>query len=410
MTPRITHALLAAGLLAASFSAPSAHADPIRLSALPELVPVRAPLAAKAPKSIPAAERVAGFYVADPRHRLKDDANMRYVSLAVFDDAAAADNFEKALAGEYALFNGDLRNPASNTCFTLSQDAIGPQQSQPAPEWQAAQGTFAQLYGNQPGARAIRAERWLPTPQGAKLETTVLWLDPLSGGLREHSRFTTELTRLASRPDALELIVRRDPARGPEAQLRAAPSPLPKAQPDSFALLRSQLAASRAQAVSQALVMNAQLVQENHQSDCSHMRLGLRVKRQPPKPLFTALQSEAVQATLGAAAISAEQVGINLDAALPEVPAEEAPQPARRDSATITTSVVLGVQRELTTHQASMLGLSAEQQAAQVTGVRARALSIHVGISKLSRDSEPVVSLSYRWDEKARDVSLVPSF
>lgn len=414
---KLRAALPASLLVSVALATSVAQAEPVRLSALPDVPSIPAPVAEAAPQSIPASERVAGLYVVTPT-----ETNYRSY-LGLFDSAEAAAAYEKALAGQYASF-AEQRYLPTSTCFT--QVAAVPHASRNPSEWEGEQTPFVHVYRDYEPMRAVRAERWVDTPQGGRLETTVAWFDTKTGGMREISRSTSELLRVAtpytglaiyaarSGPDSVEVVLRTELGPERDRELREAARSWSTTLSDVANRERTQLAARMSQVASQLQDLRAQLADRgSRQSQCG--RLHVRLQVHTPQAVTPELQakSEAALASSLAATESGDEAAMQAAQQLLEqaMAAKAAvPAPPRLETAAITTTAILGVQRDLTSHMATRLGFDRQAQAAQITGVRARGLSIQLGISKLTRDREPILSVSYRWNDKAQDISLLQFF
>ncbi len=178
------------------------RAKPASISLIDKLPKGTAPSAPTSssgmPKSIPAAEKVDGFYVEVPEHLKRQQDPYRYVMVAGSKEQSEARNRGNVL-------------PGAPTCFTTSYPSGGTEVNwsgslnQSATVQNYARNNYG--YGNQYGSvQLVRAEKVVKeTADKLTYETKVAYVDAETLGVRLASKTTTEFSLVRELPGKLKI-------------------------------------------------------------------------------------------------------------------------------------------------------------------------------------------------------------
>ena len=296
----------------------------------------------RAPASVAAGARVAGFVVVPPPpEQLKSLRGSESGVAYLFSTAARA----KAMFSR----NGQLEDSGPQTCFVDGEgvseeedDARGSATPAPPRPWASQAASMQAMSFQLSGAAAVHpmhAERLSVDGRGnATLATTDVWLDARTRGVKLIGRGTLSLRRVFVGPNGIEVYAARDGG-GLQIVVRAATSPIDGAT--AAARVASELG-------------NLSVVLPGGMSgggDCGHARFELR-----PKP------GEGQMATLQSVAL------------LPPLAGEEAVTPPGDEAPSPEALVAMRLQ-----------------------AMRRRPYQLSVSATESSSDETPVLSVAVGW-------------
>ncbi|HYQ16588.1 MAG TPA: hypothetical protein VEQ58_12545 [Polyangiaceae bacterium] len=353
--------------LAATLATASVSAEPLALATLAtgtSLPPQ--PVSAK-PFFIGAEQAVAGLQLVNMQRFARQPAP-GYHEYMLFSDAARARGFEAQLkSGEETTFS------RSESCFATSSGFGLPKEMNRAVEWDTFMPDRLSLQSyagdnTSPKVIPVRVERWIEADGKVRVETTEVWADTRSGGIKLVAHAENELTRVASPfagvavyalrtgPAAVSFFVRRDSPRNP-------------AQPDvdpfsHLSFVRFGLNRTNAFDLN---AFRTSVAGEVHPNPCAFEHVELEIRPDAPP-------------------VAAEKTK---DASPPPTPP--------REMANSVFAVVLDLDLEPVKDPA----VDRERRTAQL-----RAMQVNFGLTRSPSGEAPLPTVSYRWVDRLRAVQF----
>lgn len=343
--------VLAASLCFAAVTALSAAAGaaPLDLSTLAIQTAPTLPAPEDAPEGLPKAARVDGLFVGDTRAH---NPEYGYSALGIFGDAESADLFARQ-----AYYTSDLRvQKPIDRCFSVVSIYDG-MPSDPAADWVATMARHAEIhvYDASPYMHAVRTERIVRDGSSVFVEGLELWVDSKTGGLREIGTNRLQLNKVATPLDGLEVFVARTGEEQVDVVVTRRPSKVERALADAVEGQHEYVLSS----LGITPTLNGAVGQSGISSDCGHTRFRMHISDSPKVGEF--FDSFSFFA-------------------------------ARREAAVVNVSALLGYSNESPPRLSKL-----KDSNPRIGVVRSRPLAINVGLSKMSADEHPVLSVSYQW-------------
>lgn len=374
---------LAVALSSSALALP-AHALPLDFNALPSAPQLEPPPRKSAPRSIPGSQVASGLLRVSSNllHRGRLPG---FHEATIFDDATRAQEFEaQRKEGTEPPYR------RSSTCFSTPSNFRTPEEHDPrALDWDvtSADRFSAVSYSGDRGSKVVpvRAERWLESSDGVKLETTRFWVDMGTGGTRLIDRTTTDLARAAAPfsgvsvyaqrtgPDSVSFLVRRD-----------LPEPSPGTQFDPRALLRFAFGPANGLGVDLSSLRTV-ISEEVRNSECAFQHVALSVQ---PDAVFDAAPVSAPGESLGRLGPPPANLPFF---AFPHRGAE---------TASVAFNVVVDLQPEAIVAESGAGPLAPTSEVRGSAAVRTMVVSL--GILRGAPGKAPVPSVSYGWADRAR--------
>lgn len=372
-TPWLRHAFGVAASVIATLSATATWAFPVELNSLPRSTPLGT-LPKQVPASIPAKETLGALFATQTLTQYGE----QYRGLTLYASEAEMRAF--TAAGGVTTTTRPL---TANTCFLVAAPAATGE-TEKVRGWDTS-GERMPSVTSYPGylrVAAVRMERFVESEGKTWLDVDDFWLDVVTGGARRFGQNRLEFKEIARPFDGIVLYAARTADDQVEVLLRSFEGRIQSQLYDKLgeeALLQLRQSGYPDASITVGALGLAR-------NGCGQQRVGLQI---PPN-------ADALPALLPADSGSTRKLG-KLGRVI-QVPAFDFTPTRSLNNVSINLTPLTGWEQDESAVRTRFGTLRA---------LETRPLAVNLGLSRLSADGAPILSVSYRWTADPSRVQVV---